>query len=163
MSHLLRHHSSILYSKCWQTPYMKDQIANIWLFGYHPTSFFSLTLYWFFVNSCHEPQSHSSSSPLTSVLHPCNLPSNKEKKSLIGKLYCVTVCTIVCPFVHTSLLANVHCTESWVCFETSGFCYSIYTWFSLRLFLDFMMLPCVLEIMQLLICRTSSFMCSSSS
>jgi hypothetical protein len=125
-----------------------------------------LTFYWFFVTLtwCTHPNPTHLSVP---TLHPCKPPPQKKEKENIINLI---VAAIVChshshsnTFVHTSLLANVHCTESWVCFETSGFCYSIYTWFSLRLFLDFMMLPCVLEIMQLLICRTSSFMCSSSS
>lgn len=33
------------------------------------------------------------------------------------------VCHKVYPFVHTSLLENIHCNESLVWFETSGFCY----------------------------------------
>jgi hypothetical protein len=41
------------------------------------------------------------------------------------------VCPMVYPFDHSSLLANVHCNESLVWYEASGFCYSISTGSSL--------------------------------
>ena len=66
--------------------------------------------------------------------------------------------SILHPFVHTSLLANVHCNESLVWFEASGFCYTINTGSSLGLLSDILLLPCVMEILQLWICRTSPFM-----
>ena len=53
------------------------------------------------------------------------------------------------PFAQTVLLANVHCSESLVWFEASGFCYTINTGSSLGLLLDTLLSPCVMEILQL--------------
>jgi hypothetical protein len=36
-----------------------------------------------------------------------------------------TVCPTVYPFVHTFLLAKVHCSESLVWFKASGLCYPL--------------------------------------
>ena len=52
-----------------------------------------------------------------------------------------------------------HCSSS----RPLGFCYSIDTETSLELLLDILLLPDVIEILKLWICRTSSFMCSGSS
>jgi hypothetical protein len=56
--------------------------------------------------------------------HPCNPP--KEKNLLVEAVVCHSV-SHSHPFVHTSLLENVHCNGSLVCFEASGFCYTINT------------------------------------
>jgi hypothetical protein len=60
------------------------------------------------------------------------------------------------PFVHTSLLVNVHSNESLVQFETSGFHHTINTGSSLGPCLD-ILLSYVMEILWLWICRTGSF------
>jgi hypothetical protein len=74
------------------------------------------------------------------------------------------VCSTVRPFVvYTSLLAKVHCNESLVWYEASGFCYSISTITKLGLFMDVLMLPCVMEIPWFWIYKSGSFMHSSSS
>ena len=46
------------------------------------------------------------------------------------------------PFVHTSLLANIHCSESLVWLKTSGFFYTINTVSSLGLLLAIQLSPC---------------------
>jgi hypothetical protein len=74
--------------------------------------------------------------------------NNNNKKSRCGSCS-VSVCPTVSPFVHTSLLANVHCNALLVWFETSGFCYSIYTGSSLGLLSDVLFSLCVVEILQL--------------
>ncbi|KAL6092449.1 hypothetical protein STEG23_022795, partial [Scotinomys teguina] len=51
-----------------------------------------------------------------------------------------------------SLLASVHCKESWVWFEASGFCCTMDAGPSLGLLLDILLLPCVVGILQLWIC-----------
>jgi hypothetical protein len=52
---------------------------------------------------------------------------NREKETSLWKLKCVSLSPTELPFVHTSLLANVHCNDSLVWYEASGFCYSIDT------------------------------------
>ena len=69
----------------------------------------------------------------------------------------VTVCHRVYSFVHTVLIANVHCNEILVCFEASGVCYTINTGSSWRLLSDIQLLLCVMEILQLWICWTDSY------
>lgn len=59
----------------------------------------------------------------------------------------------VYPLVHTSLPADVHCTGSLLCFETSGFCRTISAESSPGLLWDILLLPCGVEILQLWICR----------
>ena len=51
-------------------------------------------------------------------------------------------------------LQMAHCNESLICFEASGFCYTINTGPSQRLLSDILLLPYVMEILQLWICRT---------
>ena len=56
--------------------------------------------------------------------------------------------------VHTSSLANVHCSESLVLFEISGVCHAIHTGSSSGLLPVILLLPCVMEILQLWNSRT---------
>ena len=62
------------------------------------------------------------------------------------------------PFVHISLLANVHCNEPLVSFEVSGFYYTINTGSSPGLHLKVQLLPCVMEVLWLWIYKTGPFM-----
>jgi len=62
-------------------------------------------------------------------LHPFP-PTPPKANKVKTKLQCVTGCPIEYPLAQTALLINVHCSESLVCFEASGFCYSINTEFS---------------------------------
>jgi hypothetical protein len=71
------------------------------------------------------PQPHSSSSILGPALHPCSLL--QTQKNLNCGSCSVSQCVPRIPFVYTSSLANVHCNESLVWYECSGFCYSINT------------------------------------
>ena len=59
------------------------------------------------------------------------------------------VCSTVHPFVHISFLENVDCNEVW--FEASDFSYTINTGSSWRILLDILLLPCVREILQLVV------------
>lgn len=76
---------------------------------------------------------------------------------------CVPECHTVYLFVHTAWLADVHCNESLVWFEASGFCYTINTGSLLGLLSDILLLPCVMELLCLWTCRMGPFTCSSSS
>jgi hypothetical protein len=68
------------------------------------------------------------------------------------------VCPAVCPSVLISSLANVHCSEpSDFCLEASGFRNTINTGSSPGLLSDILLLPCVMEVLQLWICRVVSF------
>ena len=60
---------------------------------------------------------------------PLTTSPTTEKKKLTVEAVVLSQCVrpIVYPFVHTSLLANVHCNESLVWYEASGVCYSIIT------------------------------------
>ena len=71
--------------------------------------------------------------------------------------------TTVHPFVHTSLLASVQCSESLVWFEVSSVYYTINIGLLPGLLWDVLVLPCVLEILQLWIWNITHFMDSSSS
>ena len=73
---------------------------------------------------------------------------------------CVTQHTF---FVQTASFASVHCNESLIWFMSSGFCYTINTRSSPGLLSDILLLTYVMKILQLWICRTSAFTCSSSS
>ena len=83
-------------------------------------------------------------------------PSKTKKMSLWTRQCVTTVCPKVSS-VKTSSLANVHCNEPWVWFETSGSCCTINTGSSR----DILLLSCVIKILQLWICRTSPFTCFS--
>lgn len=50
-------------------------------------------------------------------------------------------------FIHTSLLADIHCSNSLVCYQASGFCYSINTGTSGEFLLDIILLPCIMEVL----------------
>ena len=52
-------------------------------------------------------------------------------------------------FKQTALLVKVHCNESLDWFKASGLCYTIDTEFSLRLIWAILLLPCIMEILQL--------------
>jgi hypothetical protein len=67
------------------------------------------------------------------------------------------------PFVHTSLLVDVHCNESLGWSEFSGFCYTISTESSQELLSDILLLPLVMETLWFWIYRIRPFMHSSSS
>lgn len=69
----------------------------------------------------------------------------KEKIPLWKPSY-VTIWPMVYPFVHTSLLTKVLCSDLLVWFNASVFCYTIDTGSSLGLLLDSLLLPCVMEI-----------------
>lgn len=89
--------------------------------------------------------------------HLLKLPQN-EKTNL----------TMVChelyiPFAQRAFHANVHCNESLVQSEVSGFCSTINTGSSPGLLSGILLLSCVMEILQLWFCNTSPFTCSSSS
>jgi hypothetical protein len=69
----------------------------------------------------------------------------------------VVVCSTVDPFVYTSSLANVHCNESLVWFEVSGFYDTINIESSLGLLLVHLLLLCIMEILQIWNNRTGPF------
>ena len=79
----------------------------------------------------------------------------KKEKSFMEAIVCHYIYPTIYPFVHTSLLANVHCNQSLLSFEASGFCYSINTGSSPGLLLDTLLFSVVIEIPQLWIFRTS--------
>ena len=54
---------------------------------------------------------------------------------------------VVNPFIHVSLLASIHCSH-W-----SGFCYTTDARPSLRILSAILLLPCVMEILQLWVCK----------
>ena len=118
--------------------------------SYHPShmqlSFFLFSFLTFF--SEFHIMNPSSTHPFPAP-HLYNLSSNRGKKNLI-----VIVCPTVYPFVHTSLLANVHCNESLVWSEASGFCCTSNTGSSLGLLSDVLLLCSVMEIMKPWIFKT---------
>lgn len=81
------------------------------------------------------------------------------------KLQGDTVSYAVSPFIHRALCVSVLAfTEgSSVWFKASGFCYTTNAALSLGHLLDILLLPCVVEILQLWEGRICSFMCSSKS
>lgn len=58
------------------------------------------------------------------------------------------------PLVNTSLLVSVHCTESFIWFEASGICYTMDIGPSMGVLLDTMLLPYIMETLQLQTCRS---------
>lgn len=114
-----------------------------------------LVLYEFhtmYPNSTHTPHTHPP---------PFQPPQNRKRKLTEEAMVCQPVPQ--CTFVYMSLLANVHCNDSLVWFEASSFCYTTNTGFSLGLLSNILLLSCVMEILWVWICRTDSFMHSSSS
>jgi hypothetical protein len=67
----------------------------------------------------------------------------------------MSVCPRMC--IHRPLLANVHCSEALAWLEASGFCYTINTGSSPGLLSDILLLPCVMESLQLWFCRAGPF------
>lgn len=57
------------------------------------------------------------------------------------------MCHTVYPFIHTSLLGNVHCKESLKRLQASGVCYTISTGSSPGLLLDGLLMPCDMKIL----------------
>lgn len=79
---------------------------------------------------------------------PSQLHTKEKKKKETSQLLCLTMKPVVChsvshsvPFVHSSVLANVHCNKLLVCFKASRFCYTINTESLPGLFLDVLLLP----------------------
>ena len=68
------------------------------------------------------------------------------------KLHYITVCLSVCPSVHTPSLANVYCIESLDWLEVTPSVLDPH-WDSSQ----FLLLSCVMEILQLWISRTGPF------
>ena len=105
----------------------------------------------------------------THLLSTCPLPLqyHPQKKHTHTHRHICESCIHQCPtaylFVLTSLLINVHCNESLVWFKASGFYDTINIGSSLELLFDILLVPFVTKILQLWICKTSPFTCSSSS
>lgn len=70
----------------------------------------------------------------------------------------VAQCVLQSIPVHTSSLAHVHCSESFLCCMVSGFCGTINTGLSPGLLLVTLLLPCVMKILQLYISSTGPLM-----
>ena len=93
--------------------------------------------------------------PLSSLslnIHSLSLQPPLQKQNKTKQNHLVMEAGVCHPFVHICLVANVHCNESLVCL-ISDFCYIINTG-SLPGLSDILMLPCVLEILQLWIHRS---------
>lgn len=60
---------------------------------------------------------------------------------MLRKLYWITVFHTVFSFTQKAFLASIHCDESLVWFETSGFCFTINTGTLLGLLSDILLLP----------------------
>lgn len=88
-----------------------------------PDRFFSL--YWFFVNFTSTPQFYSSPPPLIPNLQP----PNREKNLVVEAVMCHSVSSFCLHF----FACTCSCSDSLVCYEASGFCYSIHTRTSLGL------------------------------
>jgi hypothetical protein len=104
--------------------------------------------------------------PLISSLHPCNLPpeikkhtskqannntTTKHRKHFIVE---TVVCCSMFHSISLSLLENISCIESLVWFEVSGFYDTTNSRSSSGLLPCILVLPCVMEILQLWIIRT---------
>lgn len=98
---------------------------------------------------------HSPHCPFVYGLHSCTFPKEKNNKNISWKLQlcqcvkqyilCAHLCLqMIIPMSHGSSLRF-------------GFCYIISVGSSLRLLSDTLLLPCVMEILKLWICRTRPF------
>lgn len=85
-----------------------------------------------------------------------------QKPSLCGS-YDVSQCPTVYPFIHNSLLINIHRNKSLVWVSASDFCCTTNTGSSQELLLDILLLAHVSDVLQFWFCRTSPFIGSSSS
>lgn len=89
-----------------------------------------------------------------STLWPYKLPPKEKKRKekshhwSFSLLQCIAL---------SSLFANIHYNVSLVWFKASGFYYTINTGSSLGLLQALLLLPCVMWILQLSICRTGPF------
>jgi hypothetical protein len=123
-----------------------------------PVSFISLTL----ISALHpwnlSPliKKHTSVHPYIHTNNNRSKTKHRKKKLIVEAVVCHSVSTVY-PSVHTSSLANGHCSESLVWLEISGFCDSINIWSSSGLLLVILLLPCVMEILQLWNSRTGPF------
>jgi len=135
--------------------------------------YFLKTFYWLFVSSTSctsvlliSPSLHTHPWPLQP--HPKIKHIHKQqqqqqqqqqqrRKHHHGSCSMLTRCPTIYPTVPTSSLANVHCNESLVWFEISGFCDTINIGPSSGL-LVILFLPCVMEIPWLWNRRTGPFM-----
>lgn len=73
------------------------------------------------------------------------------------------VCHTIQPFAQTALLTKVHCSKRLVWFQASGFCYTMNTGSSPGFLSDILLLPWVMEILQLWFQRSRLFPRSGSS
>lgn len=82
---------------------------------------------------------------------------SKQNKKIKHLAVEVVVCHSVSHSIYqTALLPNIDCSESLVLFKAPGFCYTINTGSLLEPLLD-ILLFCIMEILQLLFCRTCLF------
>lgn len=86
-----------------------------------------------------------------------NLKDKKieEKKIWSWKFQCATKGHMVYHLVHITLLTNIGCNESLVCFKASGFCYTVDTGLSMGVPLSYPLV--VLCHLKLWICRVWPF------
>jgi hypothetical protein len=120
-------------------------------------TFVFLTFDWFFVNFLSRcTQSHSSPVPF---YPPCKLPLKIEFKNFKFKSKYIAI-ELQCVTRHTLLIKHFHLQMFTAMVQ--GFCYTIDAGSSQELLSDTLLMPCVMEILQLWICRTCPFMCSSS-
>lgn len=118
----------------------------IWTLDIFFCDFFLFNFLWVL---CKFPTMHPNSTYLLFSILPSSLAtwSPTEKKNLtVEAIVCDSVSNHLLFSLYTSLLTGVHCNDSWVWFETFGFCYSINTGTSLRLLSD-ILLPRVMEIL----------------
>jgi hypothetical protein len=73
----------------------------------------------------------------------------KRKRKQPNHLVKAVVYYSVSHLIPFYIIANVHCNEPLVWFKASGFCYAINPGSSLGLLLDILLLPCIIEILQL--------------
>ena len=99
-----------------------------------PVSFISLTL----ISALHpwnlSPliKKHTSVHPYIHTNNNRSKTKHRKKKLIVEAVVCHSVSTVY-PSVHTSSLANVHCSESLVWFKISGFCDTHQYWILVRI------------------------------
>lgn len=108
-----------------------------------PFSFHNLFFLNFLLVLCEFHIMHTNPTHLPS---PCTCPPPLQpplwkKKLIVEAVVCHSLYTID-SFVYISLLASVHCSESLVWLEASGFCYTSNTGSSLGLLLDILLMSC---------------------
>lgn len=85
--------------------------------------------------------------PLYSLSTLPTSPTTKKKNLVVETGVCHSVSHSVYPFIYTSSIANIYCSDLLVWYEASDFCYSINTITLLRFLLDILLLPWVMEIL----------------